>query len=108
MLLSSKAQSYKSAALEGIHVFKEVTGVMSWKARKVLGILPPCYPTPLPAAPAAVNSKKPTNSENQCSYPTATTITHRPVDYCLPTVFDRQIRVMQGEEFHIAITDTAK
>ena len=97
---------------EEIHVFKDVTGVMmSWKACKALGILPPCYPTPLPVAPAAINAKE------QANPPTVTinaAILQPPLSStdqlttAFPTVFDGHIRVMQGEEFHIAITDSAK
>ena len=97
---------------EEVHIFQEVTGVMmSWKACKALGILPPSYPTPLPIIPA------PKNLQGQTATLTAniqaTTLQSPPPSAdrfmaAFPTVFDGHIRVMQGEEFHIAVTDTAK
>jgi len=68
-----------------------------------LGILPPCYPTPLPF------------SQKQTAPPIVKAATKQPplsstdqLMSAFPTIFDGHIRVMQGEEFHIAITDAAK
>ena len=92
---------------EDMHIFPEVKGVMiSWKACKVLGILPQCYPTPQPPVPANPPIPPSIRSIN------TTTMEPSPATDQLiaafPTVFDGQIRVMQGEEFHIAISETAK
>ena len=81
---------------------------MSWKTAKGLKILPEQYPDPVvithttiqSAAPKAVNVSVistnagiPTESEMINSY---------------PTVFDGQISIMQGEEFHISVAANAQ
>lgn len=94
---------------EEMHIFQEVPGVMiSWKACKALGILPANYPVPLPTS-ADPQRQTPTTtvSVNAATIGTSRSVTEQ-LRTSFPTVFDGQIRVMQGEEFHIAIEDTAK
>ena len=94
---------------EETHIFQEVSGVMiSWKACKALGNLPECYPVPLPLLPAAADSQtpSPTVSVNVATIKTSSVTDQLMTAF--PTVFDGQIRVMQGEEFHITIAETAK
>ena len=95
-----------------MHIFQEVSGVMiSWKACKALGILPANYPVPLPTVSASVDPQRQTPtttvSVNTATIGTSLSVTEQLMT-SFPTVFDGQIRVMQGEEFHIAIEDTAK
>ena len=97
---------------EDMHIFQEVSGVMiSWKACKALGILPPSYPTPFSTVPISVKPDKQTAtttvSVNTATIGTSSSVTEQ-LMAAFPTVFDGQIRVMQGEEFHIEIDDTAK
>ena len=89
---------------EEVHIFPEVKGVMiSWKACKALGILPQCYPVPQPPA----LTSPPTTMSITATTTKPSPITDQLITTFL-TVFDGQIRVMQGEEFHIAISETAK
>lgn len=93
-------------ALEGckysddLHIYPNVTGVLlSWKAAKGLNILPECYPHP-------------SNTPSTNSIATPTTINHvvssQQIMQEFPSVFDGQIKTMEGEKFHIALTDNAK
>ena len=97
---------------EDMHIFQEVSGVMiSWKACKALGILPASYPTPFSTVPIFIKPHKQTTtttvSVNAATIGTSSSVTEQ-LMAAFPTVFDGQIRVMQGEEFHIEIDDTAK
>ena len=81
---------------EEFHIYPTVSGVLlSWKAAKNLNILPPQYPKPIhPQDPPQV---------------AANTVTpHRDIRDEYPTVFDGKIKSMEGEYFHIALTDDAK
>jgi len=83
-----------------MHIFQKFKGVMI--SCKALGILPPCYPTPLPAS---------VSPQKQTAPPTVKAATHTPLSptdqlmSAFPTVFDGHIRIIQS---HIAITDAAK
>ena len=76
--------------------------MISWKACKALGILPQCYPVPQPPALAS-----PPTTMSIIATTKPSPITDQLIA-TFPTVFDGQIRVMQDEEFHIAISETAK
>ena len=90
-----------SLYLDNIHIYPNIHGMLlSWKACKALQILPPCYPNPI---------STPSVHEVTLSSPTSTTpliVDHIISEY--PTVFDGQIRSMQGEQFHISLMDNAK
>ena len=95
-----------------MHIFQEVSGVMIlWKACKSLGILPDNYPVPLPTVPASDYPERQTPttmvSINTSTIGTSLSVTEQLMT-TFPTVFDGQIRVMQGKEFHIVIEDAAK
>ena len=78
---------------EDLHVYPEVTGVLlSWKAAKGLRILPECYP--YPSSIKAITMSDSTQS---------TDITRE-----FPTVFDGLIKTMEGEKFHIILSENAK
>ena len=85
-----------------LHIYPNVTGtLMSWKTCNELGILPSCYPNPF-------NSSITINS-----VATTTAIANSPLDKHLvvqefPTLFDGNINSMEGEQFHIYLTDDAK
>ena len=70
--------------------------LLSWKAAKGLHILPECYPNPTLvqalSLPPFVNHT-----------PTSEEIMHE-----FPTVFDSQIKNMEGEKFHICLADNAE
>ena len=89
------------------HIYKSVSGViLSWRAAKSLGILPPTYPEPLPEMPgssAILSAHLPPQS---CDRPP--TVTKEDLMKEFPTVFDGQIRTMPGEVFKIVTTDEAK
>ena len=85
--------------LDDLHIYPNVTGtLMSWKTCKELGILPNCYPNPT------------ISSTTVAATPPAARL---PLDkHCavqeFPTVFDGNINSMEGEEFHIYLTDDAR
>ena len=90
---------------DDLYIYPNVTGtLMSWKTCKELRILSDCYSNPTVAS-TTVNS-------------VANTIATR-LDTCLhldkhlvvrefPTVLDGKINSMEGEKFHISLTDDAK
>ncbi len=85
--------------LEDIHIYPNVRGtLLSWKACKALQILPSHYPNPIPS-PAL-------HKVNLSSSLAPLTVQNVTSQY--PTVFDGQIRSMQGEYFHISLTDNVK
>ena len=87
-----------------LHIYPGVTGALiSWKAAKGLGILPPYYPQPAvqllqgdpqKVTPACTLIQQ---TENQS---VAQTLVAQ-----YPAVFDGQIRVMDGEKFHITLME---
>ena len=94
---------------EDMHIFPEVKGVMiSWKACKALGILPHCYPVPQPLPQVAINPPTPSAKASVNATAVQPLSVVDQLMTAFPMVFDGRIRVMQGEEFHIAISDTAK
>ena len=69
--------------------------LLSWKACKGLSILPLCYPQPLePPSTNAVMTTTPSSHTNLITE--------------FPSVFDNQVKAMDGEQFHIALTKEAK
>ena len=85
--------------LEDIHIYPNVRGtLLSWKACKALQILPSHYPNPIPS-PAL-------HKVNLSSSLAPLTVQNVTSQY--PTVFDGQIRSMQGEYFHISLIDNVK
>ena len=84
---------------DDFHIYPNVTGtLLSWKAAKGLTILPEHYPNPPPTitpprlAVATANEPVPTLN----------------VKREFPSVFDGQINTMDGEEFHITLTEDAQ
>lgn len=83
------------------HIYPEVKGtLLSWRAAKGLGILPAYYPhqcvkVEKPAQVAVVVDN--TASTVKCQFMNE-----------FPSVFDGNINVMEGEKFHITLTEGAK
>ena len=86
--------------MEDLHIYPKVKGVLlSWKAAKGLNILPQCYPQP--CGTPSVNSNAITTTTNH-------TVTLQQIMQEFPTIFDGHIKTMEGEKFHIALTDDAR
>ena len=86
---------------EDLHVYPSVRGMLiSWKAAKALGILPESYPQPDVSRPISSNADR--NVRTIGTRPDTKEITEE-----FPQVFDGQIKTMEGEEFHISLTDDA-
>ena len=81
--------------VENFHIYREVSGVLlSWKASRGLGILPHCYPQPAQRpCVASVSSEK----VAVCSLVAE-----------FPSVFDGRVKVMEGEQFCISLTEDAQ
>ena len=87
---------------DDLHIYPSVHGIlMSWQVCKGLGILPHCYPDPV-----AVDATP--SSQPQVLSATIMPLNRESVVKEFPTVFDGNIRSMDGEEFHIHLTDDAK
>ena len=79
-----------------LHVYPNIEGVLvSWKACKALNILPQSYPEPMKVC-------------NVTSTETAQHLTSESLIQEFPSVFDSKVKPMEGERFHIALTDDAK
>ena len=79
-----------------VHIYQSVSGtIISWATAQSLGILPQCYPNPMPSVMTTTceSYKPPTVDQVIAEF---------------PTVFDGQIRTMPGETFHISLTDDAR
>ena len=88
--------------LDDLHIYPNVTGtLMSWKTCKELGILPNCYPNPTISS-TTVNSVAAIPPVASLSLDKHCTVQE------FPTVFDGNINSMEGEEFHIYLTDDAR
>ena len=86
------------AHTDDFHIYPNVTGtLLSWKAAKGLTILPEHYPNPsrtiTPHLAATKTSNPIFNGDIRCEF---------------PSVFDGHIKTMDGEKFHIALTDDAQ
>lgn len=90
---------------EDVHIYPDVPAViMSWKAAKSLSILPSHYPQPMPIRTISVTH----TSEVKMINATTSSSEERTVVSKYPTVFDGQIRTVQGEEFRICLAANAK
>ena len=80
---------------EEFHIYAEVSAtIISWKIAKYLRILPSHYPIPAPLdKPSVAHTKVTAQSDPQADY---------------PSVFDGVVKTMDGELFHIALTEDAK
>ena len=79
-------------AQDDVHIYSSVSStVISWLTAKQLGILPECYPQPVPALHRLKSS-----------------VTAEQIMAEFPTVFDGKIRTMPGEQFHISLRDDAR
>ena len=88
--------------LDDLHIYPNVTGtLMSWKTCTELGILPNCYPN-LTISSNTVNSVAATTPAANLSLDKHSAVQE------FPTVFDVNINSMEGEEFHIYLTDDAR
>ena len=100
----------KKTYTDDLHIYPEVTGVLlSWRAAKGLSILTECYPRPI--GTTLVNKEhSPTTRVNtlEASPLVSPTATSEDIMKEFPNVFDGQIKTMDGEEFHISLTDDAK
>ena len=87
------------------HIYPSVHGIlMFWQVYKGLGILPHCYPDPV-SVDVTFSSK---GSQPQVLSATLMPLNRQSVVKEFPTVFDGNIRSMDGEEFHIHLIDDAK
>ena len=89
--------------LEDVHIYPNVRDTLiSWKACKALHILPPHYPQPTPSPIVHMATLSPLHTTSTVPL----TAQHITLEY--PTLFDGQIRSMQGEQFHISLLDSVK
>ena len=80
--------------------YPEIQGtILSWKA---LHILPPGYPKAISTTMVHEITLPPTSGDDTAS------LTLQQAMLAYPTVFDGQIRSMEGEQFHISLTDDAR
>ena len=95
---------------DDFHIYPNVHGALiSWKACKQLGILPECYPRPITHLDKPNITELPSDLNSLAELTTeATFLSPDYVKDHYPTVFDGQIRNMEGEKFHISLTDDAK
>ena len=85
---------------DALHIYPEVKGVLlSWKTSKALRVLPTNYPSPLSSLDTPLISATTTQEGTTPSLDPAKEF---------PTVFDGNITQMDGEHFHITLTDGAK
>ena len=87
---------------EDVYIFTHLSGVIiSWRAAKALKLLSPHYPLPPPVpAPSEPRVRTTTASDH---IPTLDDLKRE-----YTTVFDGNIRTMDGEEFHISLTADAR
>ena len=91
-----------------LHIFTGINGIiMSWKACKALSILPPCYPQPPPQTQPDIKAL-PSCSSTTIQVDQRTPFTQEQMIQEFPKVFDGDIKTMEGEQFHIYLTDDAK
>ena len=90
---------------EDMHIYSQVSGViMSWKAARSLSILPSQYPQPTSIFAPSMTPSNDIKTVN--ATPSIAEVGAMINKY--PTVFDGQIRTMQGEEFRICLAANAK
>ena len=89
---------------DDIHVFPGVSGALiSWKAAKELGILPPHYPHPLESKQTKHHSKV-----NRTDTTSRWAGTVEQIIEEFPSVFDGQVTAMEGELFKISLIENAE
>ena len=94
---------------EDMHIYPGVSGViMSWKTAKGLNILPEHYPDPVAITHTAVEPAAPKLVEVNVINTVADIPKKSEMINMYPTVFDGQIRVMPGKEFHISVIANAQ
>ena len=85
---------------DDLHIYPDIHGtILSWKACKALRILSPCYPNPM-STPTVHEITLPRTSSN-----VIVPLTLQQAKLAYPIIFDGQIRSMEGEQFHISLTD---
>ena len=97
----------KATYKDDLHIYPGVSGALiSWKAAKGLGILHPQYPYP-----GEWSGKEKPESQTQVASMTTPDGVNQTIPQNLmaqfPLVFDGKIRVMEGEKFHISLTEDA-
>jgi len=86
-----------------LHFFPGVRGaIISWKAARELGILPTHYPKPTQVGCSESVAVQKTQATEEGGLPTPENLM---AEY--PSVFDGQVRVMEGEMFTITLRDDA-
>ena len=84
--------------MDNLHVIPGIKGcVISWQSSKCLGTLPNHYPNPTKAEPNITMI-----ATDKRGIPTAQEVMEE-----FPSVFDGQVTVMDGEQFHITLTENA-
>ena len=88
---------------DDLYIHPNVKGLLlSWKASKHLRILPAHYPAPIEQQPSARSlTTGPTP-------PRPHSVTSEDLMSDFPSVFDGQVKAMEGERFHIILTNDAK
>ena len=66
------------------------------------------YPNPFPLSVAPITTKPPEKAEIEIGIDTGISPHQSEITRAFPTVFDGQVRTMEGEEFHISLTTDAK
>ena len=94
---------------EEMHIYSNVSGIIiSWKAAKALGILSDQYPNPFPLSVVHITTKPSEKAEIEAGIDTGISPHQSEITRAFPTVFDEQVRTMEGEEFHISLMTDAK
>ena len=98
VIIQLKDRQYK----DDIHICPGVSGpLISWKATKELRILPPHYPYPQASSNEGAQPEiKTTTIGNNIQIATEEQIMLE-----FPSVFDGQVRMMEGEKFHISVME---
>ena len=95
---------------DDFHIYPNIQGALiSWRACKQLSILPECYPRPithLDKLAIITPSPEPATITNTPTESPPLSPEYAKNQY--PTIFDGQIRSMEGEKFHISLTDDAR
>ena len=83
---------------EEMHIYPDVSRtIISWKVARALGILPEHYPNPV----SLTTGNHSIDPNIRATTSISMTSSHHKFTQAFPTVFDGQIRTMEGEKFHI-------
>ena len=99
---------------DNVYIYPGVTGVLlSWRVARGLGILPSDYPRPQHPPPAAtVQSTSALDHSHTIEpplvVPTLGVVAATDLTSEFPSVFDGTVKVMEGEEFRIVLSDDAQ